>query len=536
MNVKRRGLIVGAALAGGGASGLLAGTPAAAETAALATQGGVVGPRDIRYPDLVVGGNQRFVGTPDYVHVARSTRDVVDAVQQAVRTGRRLAVRSGGHCYEDFVANESVRVVVDMSSLTGVYYDSGYRAVVVEAGATLSHAYREIFKGWGVVIPAGACPTVGAGGHVPGGGYGPLARQLGLVVDHLYGVEVVVVDATGRARAVVATQEPNDPNRDLWWAHTGGGGGSFGVVTRFLFRTPGATGTDPAGLLPRPPGEVLVSSLIYPWAALDEARFTRLLRNYGGWYERNSGPASPARRLFSQLKPFRLPAGIVKLDVQIDTAGGGAEQLLASFLAEIGDGVGVTPVVSDQRKLPWWHASWWNGFTGGDAPLTQRFKAKSAYHRRTFTQAQASAIFRHMTSTEYANPGGLILISGYGGRVNAVDPAATAVPQRDSILKLHYANFWTVPQEDPVHLDWIRRFYADVYSATGGVPVSNDDTDGTFINYADRDVADPAWNSSGVPWTRLYYGANYPRLQRVKSAYDPLEIFRHALSPRPVGS
>ncbi|HET9257222.1 MAG TPA: hypothetical protein VFO16_18765 [Pseudonocardiaceae bacterium] len=71
------------------------------------------------------------------------------------------------------------------------------------------------------------------GGHVSGGGWGMLCRQYGLIIDHLYAVEVVVVDATGKARTVVATRERNDPNRDLWWARTGGGGNSFGVVTRY---------------------------------------------------------------------------------------------------------------------------------------------------------------------------------------------------------------------------------------------------------------------------------------------------------------
>jgi hypothetical protein len=96
------------------------------------------------------------------------------------------------------------------------------------------------------------------GGHVSGGGWGWLTRRDSLIVDHLYGVEVVVVDANGAVRTVVATREANDPNRDLWWAHTGGGGGNFGVVTRYLFRSPGVTSTDPRKLLREPPAQVLL--------------------------------------------------------------------------------------------------------------------------------------------------------------------------------------------------------------------------------------------------------------------------------------
>jgi FAD/FMN-containing dehydrogenase len=158
-----------------------------------------------------------------------------------------VAVRSGGHCLEAFVADPAVRVVIDTSLMTGVYYDPEVAAFVVEAGARLGKAYRKLFLGWGVTIPAGVSPNVGVGGHVVGGGFGCLCRQHGLASDHLYGVEVVVVDATGTAKRVVATREPSDPNPNLWWAHTGGGGGNFGIVT--------ATGSGHrVPRVPSPPG------------------------------------------------------------------------------------------------------------------------------------------------------------------------------------------------------------------------------------------------------------------------------------------
>ncbi|MEY9848856.1 FAD/FMN-containing dehydrogenase [Streptacidiphilus sp. BW17] len=58
-------------------------------------------------------------------------------------------------------------------------------------------------------------------------------------------------------------------------------------------------------------------------------------------------------------------------------------------------------------------------------------------------------------------------------------------------------------------------------------------THGTYINYPDVDLADPAFNTSGMPWSPLYYGENYPRLQRVKARWDPRNVFRHALSIEP---
>jgi hypothetical protein len=99
---------------------------------------------------------------------------------------------------------------------------------------------------------------------------------------------VVVVDRRGRARAVVASRDPRDRNHDLWWAHTGGGGGNFGVVTRYWLRDPEAGGSDPGDQLPRPPDRLLTRAIIWPWPNLTEESFVRLLGNYGTFFERHS--------------------------------------------------------------------------------------------------------------------------------------------------------------------------------------------------------------------------------------------------------
>ena len=65
------------------------------------------------------------------------------------------------------------------------------------------------------------------------------------------------------------------------------------------------------------------------------------------------------------------------------------------------------------------------------------------------------------------------------------------------------------------------------------MPVPGGVGDGAMINHPDVDLADPEWNTSGVPWSTLYYKDNYPRLQRVKARWDPLDVFHHALAVRP---
>lgn len=529
--VSRRAFVTGLAGAAGGAAALAGPAPAAVAAGTAVAHGAqavTVVPRDRQYAELVRGANLRFAGTPAQVRLATDARQVTHALQHALDTGTRVAVRSGGHCYEDFVANPEVGVVIDLADMNRVYHDPRMGAFAVEAGATLEQVYNSLFRGWGVTIPGGSCPSVGAGGHIAGGGYGVLSRSRGLTVDHLYAVEVVVAGADGVARTVVATRDGQ--NRELWWAHTGGGGGNFGIVTRYWFRTPGASGA-PERLLPAGPSETLVADLSWRWADLTEAGFTRLLGNYGDWLTRNSSPGSAANALFCQLKPQHRVAGSFGMTIEVDATTGDPDALLDGFLAEVGAGVGARPVTLERRRLPWLHAVEWPGFTGGRNP-NWRFKIKSAYLRQGFTDEQVAAIHHHLTRSDYEHPGALLLLTSYGGQVNAVAPDETAVPQRDSVLKPQFMVSWTDPAADEQHLTWVRELYRDVFAETGGVPAPGPRTDGCYINYADVDLGDPEWNTSGVDWTELYYKGGYERLQQVKRQWDPHDVFRHAQSVR----
>ncbi|MFI7132049.1 FAD-binding oxidoreductase [Nonomuraea sp. NPDC050153] len=489
----------------------------------------MVGPADPRYRWLVSRGyNQRFQCAPEHVRPAASTEDVLGAVDQAVRTGRRIAVRSGGHGFENLVDDPSVQTLIDLSSMNAVQYDWRRGAFMVEAGTTLGEAYRKLFLGWGVTIPGGTCPDVGIGGHVCGGGYGALCRLHGLIVDHLYAVEVVVVGPSGRATRVVATREPSDPNRELWWAHTGGGGGNFGIVTRYWFRSPDAHGGEPATLLPRPPSTVLHYSLEWPWPELDQEAFVRLVRNFGEWGERNSAPGSPGAALYGELSLPSRPSETITLSGQVATDTG-AQALLDDLVKALGQGVPVQPA-RQSSTLPWLAAT--QAFAYESGPSDLRFKIKSGYRRRRLTDRQIATAYRHLTRSDYNYPYANLFINTYGGRVNAVAPTATAVPHRDSVFLVGYLVGWQGTAEDTRHLGWIRNLYQDIYADSGGVPAGDAD-DGSFINYADRDLADPRWNASGTPWHTLYYKDTYQRLQQIKRRWDPHNVFRHALSVRP---
>ncbi|WP_030422940.1 FAD-dependent oxidoreductase [Streptomyces sp. NRRL F-5065] len=554
----RRSVLARSAALAGGATAAAAGLTTAAAGPAEAVPvtagkppsgaGALIGPHDPRYPLLTTGNNQRYVAAPEYVKMIRSTADAEKALRTAHRAGKRISVRSGGHCFADLVCNPEVEVILDFSEMTGVGYDPSRRAFYVEPGARLLNVYEALYKGWGVTIPGGICYSVGAGGHISGGGYGLLSRAHGLVVDHLYAVEVVTVDKRGTVRTTVATRERNDPNRDLWWAHTGGGGGNFGLITRYWFRSPDARGSRPEDQLISPPSKVLVQAVDLPWADLDEAKFRRLLKNFGAWHENNSAPDSPYRHLSSLFNVSSRAHGSLGMFTQVDATVPGARRLLDDYFAAVTAGTGLTarpmtkangeiPHLTDlaePREMPWLNAT---RMVGTNNPTItdpmSRAAHKSGYMRKNFSDHQISALYRYMTRPDFTNPDTMLVLFSFGGRVNAVVPDATANAQRDCVFKMTFQTFWPDERDDAFHLDWIRGLYADFFAETRGVPVVGGRTDGCYINYCDTDMADPAHNRSGVPWHTLYYKGNYPRLQQVKKRWDPGNYFRHALSVEP---
>ncbi|MBZ4319375.1 FAD-binding oxidoreductase [Streptomyces huiliensis] len=484
---------------------------------------------DPRYGDLIKGVNHRFTGSPDHIRIVGSAEQTVRAVQDAVDAGQRIAVRSGGHCLEDFVDGPRTRFLIDLSELDDVFFDPERNAFAIGPGAQLSTVYRALYKGWGVTIPGGSCPSVAAGGHILGGGYGPLTRLHGCVVDYLYGVEVVVVDASGSARKVVATRDDEGALQDLWWAHTGGGGGNFGVVTRYWLRSPEGSHEDspePSELLPKPPATVLDSLVTWSWDDLTRDRFRRLMRNHAEWHERNSAPDSPYASLFSVVGAFHRASGAFIMSTQMDAGVPDAERLLQEYLDALDEGVGLRPQHM-VRTRPWLESMLHP--TLPDTVTGMRSKGKAAYLLKGYTDGQLDVLYDGLTDG-HGHMGAGVLFMSYGGKVGTVPPDRTATAQRTAVIKAFYVDLWQNPAEDEEHLRWIRELYRDVYAHSGGVPVPDDASDGTYINYPDGDLADPVWNTSGVPWHHLYYKDNYPRLQRAKAAWDPKDVFRHTLS------
>ncbi|KAJ1541961.1 hypothetical protein HK096_009757, partial [Nowakowskiella sp. JEL0078] len=173
---------------------------------------------------------------PEAIIYPKNAHDVSLAVVCSNLAKYTIRVRSGGHSYE----------------------------AVAGAGATLGQLYYQIaLKTSTLGFPAGVCPTVGLGGHISGGGLGPLGRKYGMAADHVQ--EIQIVTASGLILTCSSTR-----NADLFWALRGGGGGNFGIVVQFTLN-----------LVDVPPA-VTVGVLAAPFAYA-----IPLFKGYQSWISQN---------------------------------------------------------------------------------------------------------------------------------------------------------------------------------------------------------------------------------------------------------
>ncbi|MEJ7678488.1 MAG: FAD-binding oxidoreductase [Segetibacter sp.] len=176
-----------------------------------------------------------------YAIAAKSTADVVAAVNFARNNNLRLVVKGGGHSYQG-TSNAADSLLIWTRAMNNIVMHDSFvaegcgekqapqPAVTIDAGAMWLHAYHAVSVKAGRYIQGGGCTTVGVAGLIQGGGFGSFSKHYGLAAAALLEAEIVTAD--GSVKIANACNNP-----DLLWALKGGGGGSFGVVTKMTLRT-----------------------------------------------------------------------------------------------------------------------------------------------------------------------------------------------------------------------------------------------------------------------------------------------------------
>jgi FAD/FMN-containing dehydrogenase len=176
-----------------------------------------------------------------YAVAARRSADVVAAVNFARKNNLRLVVKGGGHSYlGTSSAPDSLLIwtrAMNNIALHDAFVAAGcgtvqepQPAVSVAAGAIWMHTYAAVTTKAGRYVQGGGCGTVGVAGLIQGGGFGSYSKKFGIAASSLLEAEIVTAD--GAVRIANTCIHP-----DLFWALKGGGGGTFGVVTRVTLRT-----------------------------------------------------------------------------------------------------------------------------------------------------------------------------------------------------------------------------------------------------------------------------------------------------------
>ncbi|HWH36960.1 MAG TPA: FAD-binding oxidoreductase [Candidatus Limnocylindrales bacterium] len=189
-------------------------------------RGDALRPGDEGYDDARLIKNLAFDRHPAVIVRAANDEDVARTVSFARENGVELAIRSGGHSFPGHSAIEG-GILLDLAGLDEIEIDAQQRLGHAGAGVTAA-AYSVAAFEHGLATPFGDTGSVGLAGLTLGGGIGWLVRKRGLTIDHLVSVDLVMADG----RRLTASEEQN---KDLFWALRGGGG-NFGVATRFTYR------------------------------------------------------------------------------------------------------------------------------------------------------------------------------------------------------------------------------------------------------------------------------------------------------------
>ena len=428
---------------------------------------------------------------PAGIAYCRNPHDVATCLAFVRKFGLPVAARCGGHSYAGWSSTSGL--IIDVTRMSGVNV-SGSTATV-GAGTRLIDFYNGL-AAHGRGVPGGSCPTVGIAGLTLGGGIGVVARAYGVTSDNVQSLQIVTAD--GQVRTCNSSQ-----NSDLYWACRGGGGGNFGVVTSFTFRTYQV-------------GQIVLFFLSWPWS-----QAARVISAWQSW-----APHAPDA-LWSNLHLAAATGGSVPT-IQVGGTYLGSIGAATAQLEKLYAAAGSHPSSPFMETTSWLHAML---VEAGCASLTvdqchlptqnpagklarASEYAKSDFFTKPLNSHGIGTLLAGVEKFQRAGgaPGasGGIAFDALGGAVNRVAAGATAFVHRDALFDAQYTTTWPIGAAAAAvarQHAWQQSFWQSMRPFASGQ---------AYQNYVDPALAN---------WRQAYYGANLARLTQVKAKYDPNRVF-----------
>lgn len=439
--------------------------------------------------------NSKFIDPrPAAIAYCANSNDVARCVDFVARRAIEVSVRSGGHSYGGYSSCNGL--VVDVSRFDTVRVDTKANVATVGAGTRMIDVYNEIGSR-GRLLPGATCPTVGIAGLTLGGGVGVFARKFGLTCDNLRSATLVTADG-----GLLRVDSNNHP--DLLWALRGGGGGNFGIVTSFDF-----------DIHPMP--LVTLFTLQYPWHAA-----ATMLEGWQQWSTAMPDEVWSSCQLYSQ--------GTYGFLAQISGVFCGTSSALASHLAQLHATIATPPtstfIGTDDYINAMKIEAGCSGLSVASCHLAtdsrsgtlsrEAYSAKSSYLDAPTDSSRAALLVSAVEHLSQVAPtlGGGLAFDAYGGAINRVKKSETAFVHRDKLACIQATYSWSQyasASEIATGERWLTWLGSDVLSASTGA----------YQNYIDPTLVD---------WKSAYYGTNLERLTKVKSTFDPENLFHFAQS------
>ncbi|HZW02535.1 MAG TPA: FAD-binding oxidoreductase [Anaerolineaceae bacterium] len=430
--------------------------------------GQVITPTDAGYDEsrqLFYGG---YDHRPAVIIKVAGVDDVVRVVSLARETGLPLGIRSGGHS----MAGHSVPdggIMLDLSAMKEIEIDPERRIAWAETGVTAGELTAAANQ-HGLAIGFGDTGSVGIGGITLGGGVGFLSRKYGLTIDNLLAAEVVTADGQ-----VLHVDESNHP--DLFWAIRGGGG-NFGVATRFRYRLHEVNQVV-GGMLILPATPEAITAFIAEADAAPEELST--IANV------MSAPPMP-------FLPPELHGRLILLAFMVYTGDVEAGQrAIAPFRA-------ITQPLADMVRP----MAYPEMFPPEEEAYHPMAEGRTLFLDRVDLDT-ARRIIEHLQASDA--PMRVLQLRVLGGAVARVPANATAYPHRQAPIMANVAAFFTGPEDRPRRVEWVTNFARDLYQGNGGMYVN-------FLGEGDESQVRGA-----------YPGDTWDRLAAVKLRYDPDNLF-----------